>query len=109
MLGRRSFLSMLAGTAGALALDPERALWTPGKLISIPKSREIYNPAMIIVSEQWFRSKDGWTVTRSVNESLVEIHHVKTSPFYPMNGVGPHFVNYAYPKNIGVKSVRILG
>jgi len=28
---------MLAGTAGALAVDPERALWTPGKLISIPK------------------------------------------------------------------------
>lgn len=36
MLSRRGFFGLLAGAA-AIALDPERALWTPGaRLISIP-------------------------------------------------------------------------
>lgn len=36
-MNRRGFFSTLAATAGILAIDPERALWTPGKkLISIP-------------------------------------------------------------------------
>ncbi|MCE5309586.1 MAG: hypothetical protein LLG20_18275 [Acidobacteriales bacterium] len=34
-INRRLFLSTLFGTA-AVAADPERALWKPGKLISIP-------------------------------------------------------------------------
>lgn len=39
MTSRRSFLNWgLASVAAALVLDPERALWVPGrKLISIPK------------------------------------------------------------------------
>lgn len=32
-MNRRGFLAALAGAA---VLDPERLLWTPGKLISIP-------------------------------------------------------------------------
>lgn len=37
-MNRRGFLSLLGAGAAALALDPERALWVPGKkLISIPK------------------------------------------------------------------------
>lgn len=35
---RRGFFSLLGGAAAALTLDPERALWVPGKkLISIPR------------------------------------------------------------------------
>lgn len=42
MINRRGFLSALLGTASALALDQEKALWIPGKkLISIPKAPEI--------------------------------------------------------------------
>lgn len=37
-MNRRGFLSFLGAGAAALALDPERAPWVPGKkLISIPK------------------------------------------------------------------------
>jgi hypothetical protein len=37
-MNRRGFLGALFGSAGALVVDPERALWTPGaKLISIPR------------------------------------------------------------------------
>jgi hypothetical protein len=37
-MNRRALLSSLFGAGAALALDPEKALWTPGKkLISIPK------------------------------------------------------------------------
>ena len=35
-LPRRGFLGALLGVAGVTAADPERLLWTPGKLISIP-------------------------------------------------------------------------
>jgi len=35
-MNRRGFI---AAIAGALAFDPERALWVPGKVISIPKPR----------------------------------------------------------------------
>lgn len=46
-MNRRGFLSALLGTASALALDPERALFVPGKkLISIPK----FTPALLQVS-----------------------------------------------------------
>ncbi len=37
MIGRRGFLGMLAAAVTGAALDPERLLWAPGKLISIPK------------------------------------------------------------------------
>ncbi len=40
-MNRRGFIGALLGTAGAIVLDPERALWKPGKLISIPKAPEI--------------------------------------------------------------------
>ena len=40
-MNRRGFLAALAGAA-AYALDPERALWVPGKkLISIPAPRVV--------------------------------------------------------------------
>lgn len=42
-MNRRGFLSALAG---ALAIDPERALWAPGKkLISVP-APNVYVPRM---------------------------------------------------------------
>lgn len=37
MIGRRGFLGALLAATGVAALDPERALWRPGKLISVPK------------------------------------------------------------------------
>jgi hypothetical protein len=37
-MNRRGFLGSLAAFAGTLALDPEKLLWRPGKLISIPRS-----------------------------------------------------------------------
>lgn len=41
-VNRRGFLSTLLGVAGVMALDPERALWVPGKkLISIPHQSQI--------------------------------------------------------------------
>lgn len=37
-MNRRGFLGLFSGAAAALVLDPERALWIPGKkLVSIPK------------------------------------------------------------------------
>jgi len=46
-LARRGFLSLLGGAAAALVLDPERALWVPGrKLISIPET-----PKVVLSSE----------------------------------------------------------
>lgn len=38
-MNRRAFFATLAG-ATAVAADPERLLWTPGKLISIPAPRQ---------------------------------------------------------------------
>jgi len=36
-IGRRGFLGALTGLVSGAVLDPELALWKPGKLISIPK------------------------------------------------------------------------
>lgn len=36
-MNRRGFLSLLGLAAASAAVDPEKLLWTPGKLISIPK------------------------------------------------------------------------
>ena len=37
MMNRRGFFGLLGGAVAALTLDPEKALWVPGKkLISIP-------------------------------------------------------------------------
>ncbi len=41
-MNRRAFLTALVAAPAALAFDPERALWMPGKkLISIPAPRAI--------------------------------------------------------------------
>jgi len=37
MLGRRGFLSLLGGASAGLLLNDNGTIWTPGKLISIPK------------------------------------------------------------------------
>lgn len=39
-MNRRGFLAALAGAA----VDPERLVWTPGKLISIPKTLRVIPP-----------------------------------------------------------------
>src|SRR4051812_10653201 len=36
MMNRRGFLSGLLAAAAGATLDPEQALWKPGKLISVP-------------------------------------------------------------------------
>ena len=52
-MNRRSFLSALAG---AMVLDPERAIWRPGaKLISIPKPREFDMLAAQLRRQQAFQ------------------------------------------------------
>lgn len=57
-MNRRSFLTTLAA---AFALDPERALWVPGKkLISIPKPRLTGWPA----SSETLKPGDIFTVRR---------------------------------------------
>jgi len=38
-IGRRGFLGALAGLVSGAVLDPELALWKPGKLISIPAAK----------------------------------------------------------------------
>lgn len=41
-MNRRGFLARLLGAGSAMALDPERALWVPGKrVISIPKPMRV--------------------------------------------------------------------
>ncbi len=56
-MNRRGFLAGIVASAGALALDPERALWVPGrKLISIPSGKlhmpdEVYGVGL----DGWFR------------------------------------------------------
>ena len=39
-MNRRGFLTALLGGAAALAADPDKLLWKPGKLISIPSRRD---------------------------------------------------------------------
>lgn len=54
MTSRRGFLGAIAA---ALVLDPERALWVPGKkLISIPAPKKIYDPVRMWVY-WWDRGK----------------------------------------------------
>lgn len=42
-MNRRGFLSFLGAAAASATLDPERLLWKPGKLISIPTLQSIEN------------------------------------------------------------------
>src|SRR5881394_798930 len=44
-MNRRAFLSAFSTAAAAIAFDPEKALWTPGKLISIPRPLPLATPA----------------------------------------------------------------
>jgi len=47
-MNRRGFLRGLLGTGAALALDPEKMLWVPGKrLISIPAGPRLLTIDMI--------------------------------------------------------------
>lgn len=53
-MNRRGFLGALLG-AGAMALDPDRLLWAPGKkLISVPKSLDFSREAFTtLVCDGW--------------------------------------------------------
>lgn len=42
-MNRRAFLSSLAAITAGATLDPERLLWRPGKLISIPRPHKTYH------------------------------------------------------------------
>jgi len=66
-MNRRGFLRALGIGATVLALDPEKALWTPGKkLISIPKpapltQQQVYDlVAQRILDATWRMSGDFW-------------------------------------------------
>ncbi len=55
-MNRRSFLSLLTGTASALMLDPERVLWVPGtKAISIPSPHVVSDYDVIMVMQEILR------------------------------------------------------
>jgi hypothetical protein len=58
-MNRRSFFSSLAGAAAALSLDPDRALWVPGrKLISIPKPAPVSSDAIYRLVESRIREAE---------------------------------------------------
>src|SRR5947199_7394371 len=55
-MNRRGFLGILGAAIAGAAYDPERALWVPGKLISIPKPRVFgfipYPPPYVTIVEE---------------------------------------------------------
>ena len=62
MHSRRGFLGMLGAAAAGFALDPERALWTPGaRLISIP--RPAYSPT-------WYAAEAQRALNRALSEQI---------------------------------------
>jgi hypothetical protein len=88
-MNRRGFLGALL--AGAV-LDPERALWKPGKLISIPALRVRTDCVTVFdwherysVVERWW--KEGGGVYRQVRDQapqltpFTEVPFVKIPPF----------------------------
>lgn len=59
-MNRRSFITGIATLIGGAALDPERLPWVPGKkLISIPKSRNVFIPYMTVSQEMVVMLKNG--------------------------------------------------
>lgn len=56
-MNRRAFFAALAGAGSAFALDPDRALWVPGrKLISIP--RDPLTVTVACFQGSWFSAGD---------------------------------------------------
>ena len=55
MIGRRGFLGTLLAGAGLIALDVERELWKPGKLISIPPRVHLPQTHHLWVSQDYAR------------------------------------------------------
>jgi hypothetical protein len=53
-MNRRLFLGALGAAVAGAVLDPERALWKPGKLISIPKP-SVWTGS-VDLTEIWIRS-----------------------------------------------------
>ncbi len=52
-MNRRLFLSSLAAFAGTAVLDPEKLLWRPGKLISIPAPPTLAFHPLAFDSHYW--------------------------------------------------------
>ncbi len=53
-MNRRGFFSAIAAVAATAAMDPERLLWVPGKLISIPKAL----PSLFVATPEMFQLGD---------------------------------------------------
>jgi hypothetical protein len=63
-MNRRGFFAALAGALSTAAVDPERLIWTPGKLISIPAPRALVaGPNLLLTPEfiarEWLRALKG--------------------------------------------------
>ena len=59
-MNRRGFLSLLAGVAAGAVLDPERALWVPGKkVISIPQEAVLYRGDVFTIAGVYARNPTG--------------------------------------------------
>ena len=76
-MNRRSFLSALATAASAMALDPERLLWVPGKktiFIPLPPSPffpKYYNGDLEIVLAQL---RNNLLFVREYNRDFIDAH-----------------------------------
>lgn len=102
-MDRRGFLSSVLGGAAALALNPERLLWVPGKkLISIPTIRtQLYaaqtNQAMIVSAKGMFASKAA--ILKLEQEMWVD-------QFYLGGAQWPVVMVKAHPDSIAARILR---
>ncbi len=85
-MNRRAFLAAFTGGAAAFALDPERALWVPGKrVISVPAAP---NGAPLLLDDQlvmmsqlfWKELEDNLTFSREVLEAAIRPTMVRVPP-----------------------------
>lgn len=64
MIGRRGFLTTLAGATAGFVLDPERLLWKPGaKTIFLPPAKA----TTITLAEPFFKPGDIFTISGCYN------------------------------------------
>ncbi len=82
VMNRRFFLNMLGMASAALALDPERLLWVPGKKkIFIPSARS----DTVMVRTIYF--KNGGILTLFSDQWIFAPH--QTAPFTYIQGLQP--------------------
>lgn len=85
-MNRRFFLASLAASVASAALDPERALWIPGKkLISIPKPsvhrvHHLVDAGSITFEEIWVRKEGRGLLFRG--NALIESWPIDEAPVW---------------------------